>query len=52
MVDDSTPGLDAVSRLLGRFMDGPLPAMLMVFAMAVGVAALMTGHVSDIPYPA
>ena len=41
MVDDSTPGLDAVSRLLGRFMDGPLPGMLMLLAMAVGVAALL-----------
>jgi multidrug efflux pump subunit AcrB len=30
-----------VSRFLGRFMDGPLPAMLMLFAMAVGVAALL-----------
>ncbi len=41
MVDDATRDLDAVSRLLGRFMDGPLPAMLMAFAMAVGVAALL-----------
>ncbi len=41
MVDDRTPNLDAVSRFLGRFMDGPLPAMLMLFAMAVGVAALL-----------
>ncbi len=41
MVDDGTPDLDAVSRFLGRFMDGPLPAMLMLFAMAEGVAALL-----------
>ena len=41
MVDDATRDLDAVSRLLGRFMDGPLPAMLMALAMAVGVAALL-----------
>ena len=41
MVDDGTPNLDAGSRFLGRFMDGPLPAMLMLFAMAVGVAALL-----------
>lgn len=38
MVDDGSPNLDAVSRFLGRVMDGPVPAMLMLFAMAVGVA--------------
>jgi len=41
VVDDGAPNLDAGSRFLGRFMDGPLPAMLMLFAMAVGVAALL-----------
>lgn len=41
MADHGTRDLDAVSRLLGRFMDGPLPAMLMLLALVVGAAALL-----------
>lgn len=41
MADDDTRKLDGISRFLGRVMDGPLPAMLMLLGLAVGAAALV-----------